>query len=245
MNFEEIIEIENRLTDIAQQENGLFYDNAYQWLEFLSTPFSPINHDGFFFFVFYSQIQKHLGLAFLSSIRKHQVQSFMCLRQVLEAAAIALYLLSFDVKVFTEEKNKKTDFFRSKKLKDDAYKWLFLNFPEASSQIKRLKDYMNDNFSHSNASNAFQNFKMDGKVGMTFFDEWDEKTVRTNLFFIAEIARVILGSICEVNKKYNKLSFTDNFAITHKDLEILHKKIYLELKRELSVKTYLKSKDSI
>lgn len=237
MNFETIIESKNKLTSVAQTENGDFYNNTQRWLNLIYSPFKSTNQDGAFFLIFYSQIQKHLGLAFLSSIRKHQIQALMCLRQVLESTAIALYLLSFNFEQYEKAKKEKPDFLQSDGLKEQAYKWLASNFPDASNAIKERKKHINQSCSHANATYAFQNFDIKNfetskKIRMNFFDESHEMTVKANLFFIGDIAKTTIDSTYGVNKKYPRLIFIDNYTNLFKEIDKKHKELQLEAQKQ-------------
>jgi hypothetical protein len=88
-----IAEDEYNLIQNAPQKYGKYYENAKDFV-FLSWNFSKkFNKNAWVFIAFVSQIRKSLTLALLSALRKHDTQTCVMLRFVLEFAVLACYSL--------------------------------------------------------------------------------------------------------------------------------------------------------
>lgn len=77
----DIIESERLLVLEVPERYGAFYTNALDASVFLSTLIKSLDPDRFVFGRYYSQVKKHHLLALFSTVRLHQVQSTMNLRQ--------------------------------------------------------------------------------------------------------------------------------------------------------------------
>jgi hypothetical protein len=118
----EIIGSERLLVLEAPERYGAFYTNALDASVFLSHFIKSLDPDRFVFGRYYSQVKKHHLLALFSTVRLHQVQSTMDLRQVLEAGSCAAFaIVNPDPSHFvTEDKNGLLN--SSQKLTGNAYK---------------------------------------------------------------------------------------------------------------------------
>src|SRR5260370_33948013 len=74
----------------ASARYGGYFDHHLACSTFLTQFLKSIDPNRDIFASFLSQVKKHHFLALLSTVRLHEVQSMMTLRQVLEAGAFAL-----------------------------------------------------------------------------------------------------------------------------------------------------------
>ena len=135
--LEEIIESEQAMVLDGEARYGRLYKHARAATIYLTLCVVDVVQDrSDTFGRFFSLIKKHTMLAFLSSLRLHNVQAMMNLRQVLEAGAAAAYAIA----------NPKVEDFididefgimdPSQDLAKKRYRWLAENFPDASTWIK-------------------------------------------------------------------------------------------------------------
>jgi hypothetical protein len=156
----EIIESENWLVLAGPERYGAYYTHALDASVFLTHFIKSLDSDRFVFGRYYSQVKKHHLLALFSTVRLHQVQSTMNLRQVLEAGSLASFAIANpDPSHFvTEDKNGLLN--SSQKLTSNAYKWLDQHYPEASKGLKEMKDNINASTAHANLVYTGSNFEV-------------------------------------------------------------------------------------
>jgi hypothetical protein len=187
--LEEIVESERSMFLDAEAKYGRHFKYARAATLYLSLCVVRVKHDrSDTFGRLFSLMKKHHTLAFLSTLRLHQVQAMLNLRQVLEAGAGAAYAIANpDLRGFAD-----TDAFgimdTSKKL-SKQYRWLDENHPEASNGIEEIKKQINDQTAHANIVSANATLRVDQmKVAMPFFDVEDEDFVRVDLWLIGKVA---------------------------------------------------------
>src|SRR5258708_11707385 len=81
----EIAETEGLLLAHALERYPVYYAHALEASLFLSNFIKSVDPDRSVFVMFLSQVKKHHTLALFSTVRLHQMQAKMNLRQVLEA----------------------------------------------------------------------------------------------------------------------------------------------------------------
>ena len=89
----EMVESERLMVLEAHGRYPTFYPHAEEAVHFLSTFVRSIKADRHIFGSFLSHAKEHAMLALFSTIRLHQVQAMMDLRQVLEAGTAAAFAL--------------------------------------------------------------------------------------------------------------------------------------------------------
>lgn len=236
-----IIEQENKFFYEAKDKYGDYFSNALDFNSLLQTFVKSVKIEGYIYISFLSQIRKHHTLAIFSAVRRHHVQTVMNLRQVLEAGANAAYAIA---------NPKIEDFGRINcegvmetpdDLRDKRYKWLDENYQNGSNIIKNLKINLNKSCMHSNIAYTQQNFKLDDKNNKfltPFFDEDDQIFTKNDLWFIGNIALGLMDFLYGVNKKYNLITFTDNFVESLHAIEYVNNKLKLELLNDNRFKKY-------
>ena len=197
----DIIDSERRLVLEAPERYGAFYTNALDASIFLTTFIKSLDPDRFVFGRYHAWVKKHHMLALFSTVRLHQAQATMDLRQVLEAGSLAAYAIANpDPSLFvTEDKNGLLN--SSPKLTGNAYKWLDQNYPQGSASLKEMKDNINASTAHANLVYTGANFEVvDDGVSSPFFDFEDDYAVKTELWRIGNIAISLLDLFYGVNE---------------------------------------------
>jgi len=210
--IDEIIDSENRLVLSATERYGAYYTHAADASAFLSSFIKSLDPDRFVFGRYYSQVKKHHLLALFSTVRLHQVQSAMDLRQVLEAGAHAAFAIAnTDPGLFVTE-DRQGLLNSSQKLSGNVYKWLDQNYPTGSKSLKGLKDNINASTAHANLVYTGSNYEVvaDG-VSSPFFDFEDAYFVKIDLWRIGSIAVTLLDLFRGVNGSLGVIKLVDDF----------------------------------
>lgn len=230
----EIIESERLMVLEWEKLYWDFFKNAFDLNELMNNCINSFNYPPkYIFWLFFSQIKKNILLAFFSTLRQHHVQMGMNLRQVLEHLSWAIYAMwnSEEEKFFKKDKNWLIEF--PENLWNVKNKWLTNNFPKWSEKIKDLKNQINETVAHANIVYAFLNTDYknikDGIINMTFFDIFDEYTIKGNLWFVANNIVWILDLMYWANEKYKVFQFSDDFLINFERLSKQNEKLKLEL----------------
>lgn len=221
MNFEQspfndILNSEREMVLRGADRYGHYFINASEFINLLyDGMIKSIDPDHFIFGIFLSQIRKHLTLSLFSAVRLHSVQTNMNLRQVLEAATCAAYAIAnTDPADFAETRDDGT-LNPSQKLAAKRYAWLNQNFSSSSNAIKLMKSCINEIGTHSNIVGAHNTFLYDqeNKIFNTpFFDYENERSVKTELWQIANITLGIMDLIFGVNQEYATIIVKDDWA---------------------------------
>ncbi len=210
--FENIVESERLMVLDAQKRYGEHYQHAIGFYNFLQQFIVSVDVSRFIFMAFLGQIRKHHLLAVLSILRLQNTQAMMNLRQVLEASASAAYAIANpDKEGFVVEDE--TGIIKStQELRKKQYQWLSDNFSHGSDAIKRMKDAINENSSHSNLVEAHRNFKLEKKVAhMPFPDYENEFHVKTALWQASNIILGVTNLLYEVDKDIGSIEFIETF----------------------------------
>jgi hypothetical protein len=209
----EIIESERLLVLEAPERYGAYYTNALDASIFLTTFIKSLDPVRFVFGRYYAWVKKHHLLALFSTVRLHQAQATMDLRQVLEAGSLAAFAIANpDPSHFvTEDKDGLLN--SSQKLTGNIYKWLDQNYPQGSRSLKEMKDNINASTAHANLVYTGANFQVaDDAVSSPFFDFEDSYAVKTELWRVGNIAISLLDLFYGVNKGVGSIKFVDVFS---------------------------------
>jgi hypothetical protein len=220
--FEYILKREKEMYEEAESKYGDFFKNASGFNNLLQFFIKEAQPDAWLFVCFIAQIKKHHTLALFSSVRSHHIQAMLNMRQVLEAGANAAYALANPKQEDFVDVDEDGILDPNQKLAQKRYKWLDENFPAGSKTIKTQKESINNSCAHSNLVYAQNNFKLDDKVRKfktSFFDDEDEYLVKTDLWMLANTLRGLLDLFYEVNKKFNRITFRNDFVKDLKKLE--------------------------
>lgn len=99
-----------------------------------------------------AMVKVHHTLAFMSTLRLHHVQSMMNLRQVAEATSNAAFALAHpDLDLIDAETGL---VLHPKEISAKSYKWIEQAFPRHSSDLKVIKDIINEQSAHFNIVNS-------------------------------------------------------------------------------------------
>jgi len=227
--IEEILNSERDMVITGVDRYGSYYNNALALINILSNEMiKTIKGDRYVFAIFLSQIKNQLTLSLFSTLRLHNVQAMMNLRQVLEAGACAAYALANTNEGDFAVTNIDGTLNPSQKLTKKRYDWLEQNYPEGSETIKQLKNMINDIGSHANIISAQQTFKYDVEARIfntPFFDYEDEVFVKSDLWLIANITLGLIDLFYGINQKCGAITlqngWTDKYHIRVKENERL------------------------
>ncbi|MFA5031109.1 MAG: hypothetical protein WC495_06005 [Patescibacteria group bacterium] len=230
--IQDLIDGENMLLAEAKEKYGEYHTHALDFGSLLSSFLISIDSDRFIFAAFLSQVRKDYFLALFSALRLHHVQAGMNIRQMLESGAWAAYAIGNPEKEkFTEEIYgilKTPD-----RLETARNNWLSQNYTTGSDSIKNQKGIINKSVAHASIIYAFKTFRFDAKAGKfetPFFDFEDRFHVKTDLWFIANVALGLVDLFYGINKERNVIKFSPTFVKDLKSLEIVN----IRLKKELS-----------
>lgn len=183
----------NALENSRFQESFIKHPNSLKLVDdiiyFLSHEFIDTTTDrNNFFKVFFTQISVDLNLAVLSILRRHDIQACLMLRHALESICLAAYAISFCEPITSE-----SEFVNNFKDTKKAYIRIEKEFPKRSESIKKIKEKINENFSHANIKTSAANLtEKDGEMNPCFFDSNNNETLPKRFFVVSEVAYLAL-----------------------------------------------------
>ena len=208
----EILDSERVMVLSAPERYGSYYTHALDASIFLSTFIKSLDPDRFVFGRFHSQVKKHHLLAVFSTVRLHEKQSTMNLRQVLEAGSCAAFAIANPDPNHFVTKDRFGVLNSSQKPMGKIYQWLDENYPDGSKNIKSIKDLINASTAHANLAFTGSNFKeTGGGISSPFFDFEDAYFVKSDLWRIGNIAISLLDLYYGVNRDLNVIKLVDDF----------------------------------
>lgn len=228
----EMVESERLMVLEAHGRYPTFYPHAEEAVHFLSTFVRSIKADRHIFGSFLSHAKKHAMLALFSTIRLHQVQAMMDLRQVLEAgtaAAFALVHPEYEHFVTIDEKGLVDS---SPRLAKRRHAWLAEMHPRMSASIKGQKDLINKHMSHANLLSADSTFRVsdgEGSFDAPFFDFEDEHFVKTDLWMIGDVAIGLMELFYLVDDERGFITFVDDFLVRLNRLQDATRRLRAEM----------------
>jgi hypothetical protein len=212
--FDEILESERQMVLLGEERYGRFYTHARECSLFLGHFLKSIDPDRWIFASFLSLVKKHHTLALFSTLRLHQIQSALDLRQTLEAGALAAFAIASPEGHHFVTKDAQGFVNHSKELVGRIYSWLDKNYPAGSNNIKQMKRLINESAAHANllyTLNTFQTSEKERAFVAPFFDFEDAHMVKTDLWRIANAAVGILDLFYGVNQPLNVIKFVEDF----------------------------------
>jgi hypothetical protein len=229
---------ENNMVKEAAIKYGRTYENANNLILLLMDCVKEIvQPEAWIFIGFLCQVQKSMLLAFLSTIRRHDVQTLMMLRNVLESSVLATYALYQNNPDVYGTINTQGILDINKKTKEKAYKWLDREFDYFSKKIKFFKDYINSTNAHANFGLIFYNIDFSSEYFMAshlFDDNTEDKEhnfmlTMQRLWMIGNISSGLLNLFNQGIKKYPLVSLVDDFESRLSMYSIENDKIKEEL----------------
>ncbi|MDD3940217.1 MAG: hypothetical protein PHQ01_01415 [Candidatus Pacebacteria bacterium] len=242
--LQDIIDSEKGLLLSAKEDYGEYFDNACGFNSLLNNFIKSLNDpEKYIFLAFYSQIKKNHTLALFSSIRLHHVQTGMNLRQFIEASSWAIYAMgNKEIEKFCDSKSSVLKV--SKKHSEERNKWLIANYKDASEKFNIQRKIINGSLAHSNIVYTFQNFKTNPeKFGFdfSFFDEYDDFRVKTDLWTVGNFAMGLLDLMYSVNNDYNVFNIIDDFFPKFRKLVNQNNKLKQEMMNHPRFKKSIKN----
>jgi hypothetical protein len=228
----EIIETERLLVANAHERYPVYYPHALEASLFLSNFVKSVDADRSVFAMFLSQVKKHHTLALFSTVRLHQIQAKMNLRQVLEAGASAAFAIANPGPENFVDTDDQGILDQSKKLATKRYDWLDKHYPAGSDAIKKAKTTINESTAHANLVFTYNNFRLnevDGSFDSPFFDVKDEHFVKIDLWMIGNIAVSLLDLFYGVNQSRNVIKLVDDFLPQFDKIARDNKALHIEM----------------
>ncbi len=211
---DDIIDSEYRMVATAPQRYGEYYTLARDMSSFMSAPIKAVSRDRAIFVRFLSQVKKHHLLAVFSTVRLHQIQAMMNLRQVLEAGACAAFAIANPDPAHFANTTAEGTLDASKKLTAKRYDWLDEKFPGGSAHIKARKEQINASTAHANIAYTQNNFRLadsGNEFSTPFFDIEDDYFVTGDLLMESGIAISLIDLFYGVNKNVKAITWRDDF----------------------------------
>jgi len=209
----DISEEEHELVVAARDKYGKVFDIAHELVKFLTNFMESINRETYVFMSFLSLARKSLLLALLSTVRTHQVQTQMNIRQALEAGVKGAYALVFpDLERFAIKKEDGT-LEEKEDLARCCYQWLEENYIEESNATKALKKSINELFAHANVLTT-QNITefSNEKYLSTIFDKEDSLMVKSSLWLVANVSFGLINLFAKISLKTKNIRLVPDFA---------------------------------
>ena len=212
--IQQLSKTEHEFVINAPQEFNEFYYNTEQiitlYLDFLSNPKPGIET----FLLFYTQTRNFALLAFLSILRRHDIQTNFNIRLLIEYGSLAAYSIKNGDLGHFESKNKTGMIEMDESTRKKAYKFVHNKYQKTSQILKLGQDYVSKLYCHSNILNVYKNISIaEGSTGLLFFDKRKDFIPRKDL--------VVLGGVA--------LMFMDIFfdLLTQNNLAVIEKTILL------------------
>lgn len=139
-----ISEAEHQLVLEAERKYGRAYKNAEDIVVLLWNFEKSVERGAWIFASFLSQVKKFALLSLLSTVRQHNAQAQMNMRQLFEAGVFTAFALTETDRSSYCHIDETGVAYEERGAREKAYKWLEKNYPEHSAQIKFLKDGINE-----------------------------------------------------------------------------------------------------
>ena len=226
MDIIEISKTENEMIQQAKSMNKEFFIHTQYAIDFAHSFFKKVDSNSLYFIIFLSSFQKHIILAFLSAIRLHHIQTNFDLRFASENSAWAAFAIGNNSSIKDKEKFALVDengmLNPNDNLKRKMYKWLDEKYPDGSVSLKRYKDQTNALSSHANIVDAYRTFSglANGKFATQFFDNSQDRHIKTDLWAVANLVMGALDLFYGVNKDFKIFEFSEDFLERMKILKI-------------------------
>ncbi|MDD2218393.1 MAG: hypothetical protein PHW03_07205 [Eubacteriales bacterium] len=217
-NIQDISEMENALVISAPATYGKYFDNAYALVSFVQGFYGgSVATSKWIFLYFFNQLYNSLLLALLSTVRRHDVQAIMMLRQSLESVVFACYAAyNYKPEEFGEVLEDGT--LDAKKLHKKAYPWFESKYASHSVVIKSYKHKINEHYAHSNILLTLANTEVVGnKIVSTFFDgsnedpEHFEAIIKQRLCWIGDISLIAIDLFSQITDELKIADLIDDF----------------------------------
>lgn len=157
--IEKLSNDENEMVKKAHADYGEIFDTAESSIALLLECIESCDQETSIFSQYLSQVRVSLALALLSTVRRHEVQAYMMLRQALESSVLAAYGLYKPEFNEYGKINPDRTVSPDENTKNRAYKWVKSEFPNHSASIKKVKNRINAYGAHANLINSSSTFE--------------------------------------------------------------------------------------
>jgi hypothetical protein len=207
-----LVQEEARLFETAYQRLGEPFPMAQESTLLLSTFMASVSADREVFVRCMSILKKQHTLALLSVVRRHHIQAFMNLRQVVEGASNAAYALAHPAADYIDGDTGLV--MDAKALSDRTYKWIEEQFPAHSADLKDVKTLLNEQGTHFHIVNSERLFGTDVEAGQwntDFFDKEDIHLITSDLWLVTQTAIATMHLLDQVRLRFGGFVPADNF----------------------------------
>ena len=187
--------------------------------------------DAWIFVFFLSQVQKFATLSILSTVRQHNAQALMNVRQMFESGVLAAYaLIEKDISAYYYEDKYKCAC-EKKGIRNKAYNWLKENYKSHSDTIKNQKNIINNMWTHSSILLTLLNSDIseDKKFINSIFDKEDDVITKNQLWFIANSCWGLMDLYAKLINTTKMAKLSDDFWVKMKQFgdenELLKKEL--------------------
>lgn len=228
----DIIELsknEDNLINESKRKLGDGMMLCFDILELLQTRIT-VNKENEIFPIFQMQVINGFLLSVMSCIRRHTVQSHLMLRYALESLVLCCYSLeNYDVNFYGEKENGQFIKFDSNKVKNMAYEYIKMKYPEHSLTIKQYKDIINNIYAHPNIFSASPNItEIDDKYKGLFFDPYYDNYIRDVLLYTNDLMIMTIDFLNKLSKDFKSFKFQPNIEGQLLELSKRHNKLFLD-----------------
>lgn len=231
--MEEIIESEKQIVIDAKEKYGMYYSHAVKVQYLLKTFIEDIISTNWYGSpAFIGQIKKHFTLALLSTLRLHDSQYQMNLRQMIEATSRAVFgIANSEKEHFFNKVDEGRTIKEGQKISQEKYEWLEKNYSDSSDSLHSLKKIINNLGLHTGFATAHLSLNADeatiedNNINRIFcyFDNSNhfnsaDNHIKHNLAVVSSLALLIMHLIYEANLKHNYYKIQDNFEDKFREL---------------------------
>jgi hypothetical protein len=199
--FDSLVQQESDLIGSAEERLGWPVAMARDATLLLSTFMASVDAAHHMYIRCMAIMKTHHTLAFMSTLRLHHVQAMMNLRQAAEAASNAAFALAHPDAVYVD--GDKGFIMNPKEVGSRSYKWIRQKFPLHSTNLKVLKDIINDQSAHFNIVNSARlvDDLPEGDIWHTgFFDREDKYLQHNDLWLLTNLSLCAMHLMTEVGK---------------------------------------------
>lgn len=198
-------------------------------LELLQTRIT-VNKENEIFPIFQMQVINGFLLSVMSCIRRHTVQSHLMLRYSLESLVLCCYSLgNYDIDFYGERNQHQFIRFDSNKVKNAAYKFVEMKYPDYSLTIKQYKNIINNVYAHPNIFSASPNItEIDDKYKGLFFDPYYDNYIRDVLLYTNDLMIMTINFLNKLSKDFKSFEFQPNIERQLIGLSKRHNKLFLD-----------------
>jgi hypothetical protein len=183
---------------------GEYCEFAVMAFELMHAPIRSIDGDGAYFVGAWTSVRKACGLALMSALKRHRVQTGMNLRQAIEGVSLFAYLASHPGggpkwKLAPEGWLKKPE-----DVLHAAFDWMKVTYPVHNGLLHQKKNQINRTTGHANIENSadlldYEAMYETGRANHSFFDQPNEAWTALNFYEVGHVTSLALDVLMRVS----------------------------------------------